>query len=73
MNEEALRLLRLLVASYLRENLKLNQVFALDQAKEFLKRVDKAQATATMPRPTCGDGHRVSGFSSPAGNQGASS
>ncbi len=70
MNEEALHLLRLLVASYPRNDLKLNQVFALDRAKAFLKEVDKYEAISTVPRPTCGDGHRVSGFSSPVGNQG---
>lgn len=37
MNEEALHLLRLLVASYPRNDLTLNQVFALDRAKAFLK------------------------------------
>jgi len=69
-NKEAVEIVRLFVEIYPRASLRLQEVFALDRAKAFLKEVDKYEALSTMPRPTCGDGHRVSGFSSPVGNQG---
>ena len=44
---ETLKVLRKLVDSYPRANLKLNQVFALDEAKEYLKAHEKQYHSPT--------------------------